>query len=165
VSPNRAGHRSWPRNSPWRFAASVIHPPRRVLPPYNWRIWPAGCEPRSRTSSRHRVSGSQAIGDAVMLVIPRTTRLAVAATALELLAVAEKYDDFPAAVVIHADSPSVRAGDWFGQPQVNGPARVRASRAPGTVLSPNPSERRSDPPTGFVVLRGRPPPQRLPRRS
>jgi adenylate cyclase len=72
------------------------------------------------------------IGDAVMLV--STDPVALLRTALELLAAAEKYDDFPQLRIGLASGRAVsRAGDWFGSP-VNVASRVTGVARPGTVL-------------------------------
>jgi adenylate cyclase len=72
------------------------------------------------------------IGDAVMLV--STEPVALLRTALELLAAAEKYDDFPQLRIGLASGCAVsRAGDWFGSP-VNVASRVTGVARPGTVL-------------------------------
>ena len=72
------------------------------------------------------------IGDAVMLV--STDPVALLRTALELLAAAEKYDDFPQLRIGLASGCAVsRAGDWFGSP-VNVASRVTGVARPGTVL-------------------------------
>jgi adenylate cyclase len=72
------------------------------------------------------------IGDAVMLV--STDPVVLLRTALELLAAAEKYDDFPQLRIGLASGYAVsRAGDWFGSP-VNVASRVTGVARPGTVL-------------------------------
>lgn len=72
------------------------------------------------------------IGDAVMLV--STDPVALLDTALELLAAADKYDDFPALRIGLALGSAVsRAGDWFGSP-VNLASRVTSVARPDTVL-------------------------------
>ncbi len=72
------------------------------------------------------------IGDAVMLV--STDPVALLRTALELLAAAEKFDDFPQLRIGLASGCAVsRAGDWFGSP-VNLASRVTGVARPGTVL-------------------------------
>ncbi|MCV6981030.1 adenylate/guanylate cyclase domain-containing protein [Mycolicibacterium pulveris] len=72
------------------------------------------------------------IGDAVMLV--STDPVALLDTALELLAAAEKYDDFPPLRIGLAHGSAVsRAGDWFGSP-VNVASRVTSVARPDSVL-------------------------------
>ena len=72
------------------------------------------------------------IGDAVMFV--STDPVELLRTALALLAIAEKYDDFPQLRVgIAAGSAVSRAGDWFGSP-VNLASRVTGVARPGSVL-------------------------------
>ena len=72
------------------------------------------------------------IGDAVMLV--STDPVALLRTALDLLAAAEKYDDFPQIRVGLAYGSAVsRAGDWFGSP-VNLASRVTGVARPDSVL-------------------------------
>ncbi|MGX9787229.1 adenylate cyclase regulatory domain-containing protein [Mycobacterium sp. MMS18-G62] len=72
------------------------------------------------------------IGDAVMFV--STDPVALLRVALALLAVAEKYDDFPQLRVGIASGQAVsRAGDWFGSP-VNVASRVTGVARPGAVL-------------------------------
>jgi adenylate cyclase len=72
------------------------------------------------------------IGDAVMLV--STDPVALLRTTLELLAAAEKFDDFPQLRIGLASGCAVsRAGDWFGSP-VNVASRVTGVARPGTVL-------------------------------
>jgi adenylate cyclase len=72
------------------------------------------------------------IGDAVMFV--STDPVALLRTALELVAAAEKYDDFPQLRVGLASGCAVsRAGDWFGSP-VNLASRVTGLARPGAVL-------------------------------
>jgi adenylate cyclase len=72
------------------------------------------------------------IGDAVMLV--STDPIALLRTGLELLAAAEKFDDFPQIRVGLAYGPAVsRAGDWFGSP-VNVASRVTGVARPDSVL-------------------------------
>ena len=72
------------------------------------------------------------IGDAVMLV--STDPVALLRTVLELLAAAEKYDDFPQLRIGLASGCAVsRAGDWFGSP-VNVASRVTGVAYPGSVL-------------------------------
>jgi adenylate cyclase len=72
------------------------------------------------------------IGDAVMFV--STDPVALLRTALELVAAAEKYDDFPQLRVGLASGCAVsRAGDWFGSP-VNLASRVTGAARPGAVL-------------------------------
>ena len=98
------------------------------------------------------------IGDAVMLVSPDPVALLRAS--LELLAAAEKYDDFPQIRVgISYGSAVTRAGDWFGSP-VNVASRVTGVARPGFGVG------RRTRPRGDrrcrrvrVVLRRRPPPQ------
>jgi adenylate cyclase len=72
------------------------------------------------------------IGDAVMFV--STDAVALLRTALELVALAEKFDDFPQLRVGVASGQAVsRAGDWFGSP-VNVASRVTGVARPGGVL-------------------------------
>jgi adenylate cyclase len=72
------------------------------------------------------------IGDAVMFV--STDAVALLRTALELVALAEKFDDFPQLRVGVASGQAVsRAGDWFGNP-VNVASRVTGVARPGGVL-------------------------------
>jgi adenylate cyclase len=72
------------------------------------------------------------IGDAVMLV--STDTVALLRAALALVALAEKFDDFPQLRVgLAVGSAISRAGDWFGSP-VNVASRVTGVARPGTVL-------------------------------
>ena len=72
------------------------------------------------------------IGDAVMFVC--TDPVSLLRAALELVAAAEKFDDFPQLRVGLASGWAVsRAGDWFGSP-VNVASRVTAVARPGAVL-------------------------------
>ena len=72
------------------------------------------------------------IGDAVMLVSPDP--VALLRTSLDLLAAAEKYDDFPQIRVGMSYGSAVsRAGDWFGSP-VNVASRVTGAARPDSVL-------------------------------
>jgi adenylate cyclase len=72
------------------------------------------------------------IGDAVMLV--STDTVALLRTVLDLLAGAEKFDDFPQLRIGLASGWAVsRAGDWFGSP-VNVASRVTGVARPGAVL-------------------------------
>jgi adenylate cyclase len=77
------------------------------------------------------------IGDAVMLVSPDP--IALLSTLLDLLAVAEKYDDFPQLRVGMSFGSAVsRAGDWFGSP-VNLASRVTGAARPDSVLVAEPA--------------------------
>ncbi len=72
------------------------------------------------------------IGDAVMFV--STDPVSLLRAALELIAAAEKFDDFPQLRIGLASGCAVsRAGDWFGSP-VNVASRVTAVARPGAVL-------------------------------
>jgi adenylate cyclase len=72
------------------------------------------------------------IGDAVMFV--STDPLALLRAGLELIAAAEKFDDFPQLRVGLASGWAVgRAGDWFGSP-VNLASRVTGVARPGAML-------------------------------
>ena len=72
------------------------------------------------------------IGDAVTLV--STDTVALLRAALALVALAEKFDDFPQLRVgLAVGSAISRAGDWFGSP-VNVASRVTGVARPGTVL-------------------------------
>jgi adenylate cyclase len=74
------------------------------------------------------------IGDAVMFV--STDPVPLLRTTLELVAAAEKFDDFPQLRVGLASGYAVsRAGDWFGSP-VNLASRVTGAARPGAVLVP-----------------------------
>ena len=77
------------------------------------------------------------IGDAVMFV--STDPVSLLRAALELIAAAEKFDDFPQLRVGIASGRAVsRAGDWFGSP-VNVASRVTAVARPGAVLVAEPA--------------------------
>ena len=72
------------------------------------------------------------IGDAVMFV--STDPVPLLRAVLELVAAAEKFDDFPQLRVGVASGRAVsRAGDWFGSP-VNVASRVTGVARPGAVL-------------------------------
>ena len=72
------------------------------------------------------------IGDAVMFV--STDPVSLLRAALELIAAAEKFDDFPQLRIGLASGWAVsRAGDWFGSP-VNVASRVTDVARPGAVL-------------------------------
>ncbi len=72
------------------------------------------------------------IGDAVMFV--STDPVALLRAVLDLVAAAEKFDDFPQLRVGLASGRAVsRAGDWFGSP-VNVASRVTSVARPGAVL-------------------------------
>ncbi len=87
------------------------------------------------------------IGDAVMLVSPDPVALLRAS--LELLAAAEKYDDFPQIRVgISFGSAVTRAGDWFGSP-VNVASRVTDIARPDSVLVAEPAREAIGAAVGF----------------
>ena len=70
----------------------------------------------------------------IRFMLVSTDAVALLDTALELLAAAEKYDDFPPLRIGLAHGSAVsRAGDWFGSP-VNVASRVTSVARPDSVL-------------------------------